>query len=433
MENVLRKLSGALWGLPMLILIMGTGILLTLSLRFIQFRRFGASVRSAFGRDEKTSAISPFSSLCTFLSAAMGTGNIIGVAVCIKEGGIGAPVWMTIGALLTMPICFSETFLAVKNKEKGPGAAAYLKRPKVYTFLGFLSGLLGLGSVIQVSAISSGIENFSSELGKNLGNISPFVGFISAVLILIILSGGLKRVASFSEKMVPPLTVVYFVSCFLILFVFRDNIIPSVKDMLYEAFNFRSAAIGSAGGILLTISRGIAMGVFTNEAGLGTSGIAISQGVSEKPYKGGLISMFGIFVDTVLMCNLTAITFISAGGVKDSRTGWDMASEVFKKGFFFSPNLGSFILMICVCFFAFASIIGWSYYGEAFFRFTFKRLSPKIYKYLFSLAVFLGSFLSRSSLFYFSDIFNALMAFPNVITLLFSVGKITKEVRKSES
>jgi AGCS family alanine or glycine:cation symporter len=203
--------------------------------------------------------------------------------------------------------------------------------------------------------------------------------------------------------------------------------------MLSSAFNFRSAFVGSSGGILLTISRGIAMGVFTNEAGLGTSGIAISQGVSKDPYKGGLIAMFGIFVDTVLMCNITAITFLSSVSISEVNSGWDMASEVFKKGFYFAPYLGSFILMICICFFAFASIIGWSYYGEVFFLHTFKKLSPKIYKYLFSAAVFLGSFLSRGSLFYFSDIFNALMAYPNVITLALKSREIRKELIKRES
>ncbi len=433
MENILRDISGALWGFPMLILIMCSGILLTLSLRFIQFRSFGKSVRAAFGREGGNGAISPFSSLCTFLSAAMGTGNIIGVAVCIKEGGIGAPVWMTIGAVLTMPICFSETFLSVKNKGQGPGAAAYLKRGRGYTFLGFLSSVLGLGSVIQVSAISSSVENFSKECGKNIGSVAPIVGLFSAVLILVILSGGLKRVASLSEKLVPPLTVVYFISCGIILFVSKENIIPSIRAMVSAAFDFRSAAIGSAGGILLTISRGIAMGVFTNEAGLGTSGIAISQGVSTDPLKGGLISMFGIFIDTILMCNITAVTFVSSGVISGENSGWNMAGEAFRKGFFFAPKLGGFILMLCVSAFAFASIIGWSYYGEVFFSHTFKKASPKIYKYLFSAAVFLGSFLSRGSLFYFSDIFNALMAYPNIITLLIKSGEIRKELIKRES
>ena len=425
MERILRSVSSALWGFPMIFLIIGTGIFLTVYYRFFKYCSFGKTVRAAFSAKGNGDGISPFSSLCTFLSAAMGTGNIIGVAVCMKEGGAGAPIWMSIGALLSMPICFSETFLAVKNRDKGIGTAAYLKHKKLYSTFGFLSAILGMGPVIQVEAISSGIENFAHANGVVPGNIRVLVG--------VIIFGGLPRIASFSEKMIPFLTVLYLLSCSAILFVNRGNILSSVVYMFKSAFSVRTAVIGSAGGFFLTVSRGIAMGVFTNEAGLGTSGIALSQSGHRSPVSGGLVSVFGIFIDTIVMCNITALSIMVSGAYFTDLSGWDMTNEAFRTGFYKNEALGSFILMICLCFFAFASIIGWSYYGEVFFKTVFGGVPVKVYKILFSAAVFLGAFIDKGALFSISDIFNALMAYPNIITVISRRKEVRSELLKTEA
>ncbi|MBQ5320870.1 MAG: sodium:alanine symporter family protein [Oscillospiraceae bacterium] len=419
MENFLHRLSSALWGGPLLILIVCAGVYFTIKLRLPQIRLLPEAAKVSFGKGG-----SAFSSLCTFLSAAMGTGNIIGVAVCMNEGGPGAVFWMGLSAFLLMPLVFSESFLAVRYKDKAIGAAGYMKRGKIYSLLGLLSAIFGMGTIVQVNAALGGAENYFFPSGApNIARV--FLGAALSLLVGLVITGSAKRIGKTAEKLVPFLAVVYFFSCAVILIFSYKNIIPAITLIIKDAFSFKSAIHGAAGGAFLMISRGISMGVFTNETGIGTSGIAVSgMGVS-SPRDGGLISMFGVFIDTIVMCNLTAVCLIASGAYSSSPDGWEMTDTAFRSGFSFSPEMGSFILMLCLFFFAFASMIGWSYYGEVFFRNLFPKGNIRIYHIAFISLCFLGVFIRKGSLFYITDLFNAFMAFPNIFAVMIHRGEVT--------
>lgn len=418
MEDFLHRLSSALWGGPLLILILLTGVYFSFKLKFPQIRLLPSAVKVSFKKDKGA-----FSSLCTFLSAAMGTGNIIGVAVCMKEGGPGAVFWMGLSAFLLMPLVFSESFLAVRYKDRAIGASGYMKKGKMYSLLGLLSAVFGMGTIVQVNAALSGTENYFFPSGAPFG-ARILIGAALSLLVGFVITGSAKRIGKTAEKIVPILALVYFFSATIILIFNYDKIIPAVSLIIKDAFSFQSVYHGLGGSAFLMISRGISMGVFTNEAGIGTSGIAVSgMGVS-SPRDGGLISMFGVFIDTIVMCNLTAVCLIASGAYSQSPGGWEMTDKAFRNGFFFSPNTGSFVLMLCLFFFAFASMIGWSYYGEVFFKNLFPKGNIKIYHIFFISLCFLGIFIRKGSLFYITDLFNAFMVFPNV----FAVFKKSREI-----
>ncbi len=430
MQSFLNFLHACLWSAPVIIFIVGTGVFLTIYYRFFQFRRFGEIVRCSFKKGENGGAVSPFASLCTFLSAAMGTGNIIGVAVCMKEGGAGAPVWMTISALFTSAICFSESFLAIKHREKGTGPMAYLRHRKVYAAIGLLSAILGMGTLLGVNSVLTGVENFTREINLTLPHLKVFVGGIVALLVFIIISGGLKRISSLCEKMIPFLTILYILGCGFILVKNRANVIPSVVYMLKSAFNPEAVAYGISGGLFLVMGKGIAMGIFTNEAGIGTSGIALCQAGESSSVSGGFSGVFGVFVDTVVVCNITALSIMSSGAYFKDLSGWEMTNFAFQTGFSFCPFLGTAILSFCLVIFAFAAIIGWSFYGEVFWREVFSSFDVKGYRFLFSLALFLGVFSEKEGLFCLPDIFNALMTIPNVIRIILCRREVREELIK---
>lgn len=419
MEEFLHRLSSALWGGPLLILIVAAGLYFTFKLRAPQLRLLKRSVKVSFSEGA-------FSSLCTFLSAAMGTGNIVGVAVCMKEGGAGAVFWMGLSAFLLMPLVYSEAFLAVRHRDKAIGAAGYMKRGRLYSFLGLVSAVFGMGTVVQVNASLGGIENhFFAE-----GFPFPYKMIFSAAaafLVGLVITGSAKRIEKTARTLVPVLGVIYLLSCLLILAVNRENIIPSFLYIIKTAFCPKAAASGFTGGIFLCISRGVSMGVFTNEAGIGTSGIAVSDMGITSPYKGGMVSMFGVFIDTILMCTLTAVCLLCSGAYFNSQSGWDMTSTAFREGFFFSPDFGSVVLMVCLFCFGFASMIGWCYYGEVFFRNLFERANIRIYHTAFISMVFLGAFIEKGALFYITDLFNAFMAFPNIFAVMKHRNEVVAE------
>ena len=360
----------------------------------------------------------------------MGTGNIIGVAVCLKEGGAGAPVWMTLSALFTSAICFSESFLAIKHREKGVGPMAYLRHRKVYALVGLLSAVFGMGTLLGVNSVLTGVDNFTRQIDVDIPYLNILVGFSVAVLVFIIISGGLKRIAALCEKMIPFLTVLYILGCAFILFKNRANIIPSVVYMLRSAFHPEAVAYGSAGGLFLTMSRGISMGIFTNEAGIGTSGIALCQAGENSAVSGGYSGVFGVFVDTVVVCNITALSIMSSGAFFMDLSGWEMTNFAFRSGFSFCPFLGTVVLSFCLVIFAFAAIIGWSFYGEVFWREVLPKLDVKFYRLLFSAALFLGVFYEKEGLFCLPDIFNALMTVPNVLRLVICRREVREELVK---
>ena len=430
LQSFFSLLHSVLWSAPVIIFIVGTGVFLTVYYRFFQFRRFGGIVKSSFKKAEGKDGISPFSSLCTFLSAAMGTGNIIGVAVCMKEGGAGAPVWMTLSALFTSAICFSESFLSIKHRKKGTGPMAYLRHRKGYAFIGLLSAILGMGTLLGVNSVLTGTENFTREIGVRVPGLKVFVGATVALLTFIIISGGLKRISSLCEKMIPFLTVLYIIGCGFILFKNRENIIPSIVYMIKSAFCPSAVAYGISGGLFVAVGKGIAMGIFTNEAGIGTSGIALCQAGENSALSGGFSGVFGVFVDTIVVCNVTALSIMSSGAYFMELSGWEMTNFAFRSGFSFYPFLGTVILSVCLVIFAFAAIIGWSFYGEVFWREVFSGIDIRWYRMLFSLALFLGVFSEKEGLFCLPDIFNALMTVPNVIRLIVCRREVREELVK---
>lgn len=427
----LDKLDSFVWGPPLLILLVGTGIMLTIRLGGIQLLKLPYALKLVFKKDQSGEGdISSFGALCTALAATVGTGNIIGVATAIAAGGPGALFWMWLAAFFGMATKYAEGVLAIKyrqldeNGQVAGGPMYYITngmgekfKPLAifFAFSGVLVALLGMGTFTQVNAITSSIENTLHLPAKG-------VGLVLALLVGIITFRGIDSISKVAEKVVPVMAVSYLIICLTILATHYASIVPAFQLIFKSAFTPLAAIGGFAGAtVSMAIRNGIARGVFSNESGLGSAPIAAAAAKTEWAAEQGLISMIGTFIDSLIICTLTGLTLIVTGV-------WQMpevaTSSLTETAFnMVLPTiggipLGSVLLMVCLSLFAFTTILGWNYYGERCCEFLFGVKSIKPYRIIFILMVGLGAFLQLEAVWLIADIVNGLMALPNLIAIV---------------
>ena len=369
--DVLNQIDSFVWGPPLLILLVGTGILLTYRLRLLQIFQLKKALSLIFSAENKGSGdIDSFKALCTALAATVGTGNIVGVATAIKAGGPGAIFWMWIAAFFGMATKYAEGCLAVKyrevdsNGEISGGPMYYIKnglgekwKPLafLFSFCGVLVAYFGIGTFAQVNSIID-ISNITF-------GVSPYiVGGIVTALVAAITLGGLQSIAKTAEKIVPTMAVVYFIVTVTILVLSWDKIPAAIMMVLESAFTPTAAMGGFLGAsVIVAMRNGIARGVFSNESGLGSAPIVAAAAKTKWPAEQGLISMTGTFIDTIIICTLTGLTIIVSGEWMGNLNGAALTNAAFGSVF---PTIGSYLLCICLALFAFTTILGWNYYGE---------------------------------------------------------------------
>ena len=430
LEEVLKNIDGIVWGPPLLILLVGTGIYFTFKLNFIQMFKLPLAIKYLFLNDDDKSdneakgEVSSFAALCTALSATIGTGNIVGVATAIATGGPGALFWMWVAAFFGMATKYAEGVLAIKyrevdeNGEMSGGPMYYIEKgvgnkflANMFAFFGIAVALLGIGTFGQVNSISkAALISFNIPIW--------FTAIIITILVTLVTLGGIKRISNVAEKIVPTMAILYILGALLVLICNFKAIPSAITLIIKSAFN-PSAVLGGTTGITisLAIQMGIGRGVFSNEAGLGSAPIAAAAAKTKYPVKQGLISMTGTFIDTIIICTMTGLAIVLTGSFNSGLEGAAMTTFAFENGLPFAI-IGKYIVNIGLIFFAFTTIIGWNYYGERCIQYLIGIKGIKFYKIIFIALVGVGPFLSLNLVFIIADIVNGLMALPNLIGLI---------------
>ncbi|HEL1690379.1 TPA: sodium:alanine symporter family protein [Streptococcus suis] len=438
MLELFKAINNLVWGPPLLLLLVGTGVYLTLRLGVFQIGKLPTAFRLIFSSDQSGQGdVSSFAALCTALAATVGTGNIVGVATAITTGGPGALFWMWVAAFFGMATKYAEGFLAIKYRTKdangqvagGPmhyitlGMGQKWKPLAVFFAIsGVLVALLGIGTFSQVNSITASLET-------SFGLEPPLVSVITAISIAFVVFGGIEKISNVSTKIVPFMAILYILASITVLAVHWDQLLPTLALVFKSAFTPAAAVGGFAGAtVQQAIQRGIARGVFSNESGLGSAPIAAAAAKSDNPVEQGLISMTGTFIDTLIICTLTGFTIL----VTDQWSVEGLAGAPLTQAAFATVfgNTGSIALTISLVLFAFTTILGWSYYGERCIEFLFGTKSILPYRLLFVAMVALGGFLKLDLIWTIADIVNGLMALPNLIALLALSPVIIKETRQ---
>lgn len=442
MIQFLDQLDNFIWGTPLLVLLVGTGIMLTIRLGLIQVTKLPQALKLIFKSDHSGEGdISSFGALCTALAATVGTGNIIGVATALAAGGPGALFWMWLAAFFGMATKYAEGVLAIKyrqtdaNGQVAGGPMYYITngmgekfKPLAifFAFSGILVALLGIGTFTQVNAITSSIEN-------TLHLPAEVVGIVLAILVGIVTFGGINSISKVAEKIVPVMAISYLIICLTILATHYASIVPAFQLIFESAFTPLAAVGGFTGAtVAMAIRNGIARGVFSNESGLGSAPIAAAAAKTEWAAEQGLISMTGTFIDSLIICTLTGLTLMVTGvwQMEDVATGalTETAFNTILPTIGGLP-LGSLLLMVCLSLFAFTTILGWNYYGERCCEFLFGVKSIMPYRLIFVLMVGLGAFLQLEAVWLIADIVNGLMALPNLIAIVALSGVVVAETK----
>lgn len=428
-QSILSTIDSIIWGPPLLILLVGTGIYLTWRLKLLQIFKLPLALKYIFSKDEDNDEdakgdVTSYGALCTALSATIGTGNIVGVATAIKAGGPGALFWMWIAAFFGMATKYAEGLLAIKyrevdeNGQMSGGPMYYIKNglglnwlAKLFAIFGVGVALLGIGTFGQVKSIAD-----AAQIGFNIPLVATAV--VVTILVALVTLGGIKRISSVSEKVVPFMAILYIVGVILVL-IFNFTKIPSAISLIIRSAFNPEAALGGAVGITISIAmqRGIGRGVFSNEAGLGSAPIAAAAAKTNSPVKQGLISMTGTFIDTIIICTMTGIVIVVTGSFSGNLEGAALTTAAFENGLPIAI-LGKYIVNMGLIFFAFTTILGWNYYGERCIEYLFGVRGIKPYKIIFIVLVAIGPFLPLEMIFIIADIVNGLMAFPNLIGLI---------------
>jgi AGCS family alanine or glycine:cation symporter len=432
-------LNGVVWGPYMLILLVGTGVYFTIRTNFFQVRKFGFSMKETlftiFKKDEsaKEGDISPFQALTTALAATVGTGNIAGVATAIALGGPGAIFWMWVSAFFGMMTKFAEVVLAIHYREKNEegnwvgGPMYYISKGLNMKWLGIVFSVFGalaafgIGNMVQSNSVASALESTFS--------IPPIItGIVLAVLAGLVILGGIKRIGSVTEKIVPFMAVFYILGALTIL-ILNFKGVPTAFALIFESAFAPKAAVGGFAGatVMMAMRRGVARGVFSNEAGLGSAPIAHAAARTDHPVRQGLWGIFEVFADTIIICSLTALTILSTGVWNSGTTGAALTTEAFNVGL---PGAGGIIVAIGILFFAFSTILSWAYYGEKCAEYLFGSKINKFYRMAWIPVIVLGSVASLELVWDIADTLNGLMAIPNLVGLLGLSGlvfKLTKE------
>ncbi|GAB3678689.1 alanine/glycine:cation symporter family protein [Salinisphaera aquimarina] len=426
LNNVLSTLSGWVWGPVMLILLLGTGIYLTIGLGGLPQRKlfYGFSMLFA-GRKKSTEPgdITPFQALATALAATVGTGNIAGVATAIHLGGPGAIFWMWVTAIVGMATKYGEAVLAVNYRETN-AEGAYVGGPMYYIRNGlgehwkWLAFAFALFATVAAFGIGNTVQSNSvAQVFHQSMSIPTWItGIVLAVGVAAVILGGLQRLASVTEKLVPFMAIVYVAGALLVLLL-NASAVPGAFGLIFsDAFTGTAATGGFAGaGVIMAIRFGVARGIFSNEAGLGSAPIAHAAARTDSPVRQGVVAMLGTFIDTIIVCTMTALVIIASGTWASGTTGAQLSAEAFTAGM---PGPGGWIVSFGLVIFAFSTILAWSYYGERAAEYIFGSGIIKPYRVLWVIAVFIGAIAQLDLVWLIADVMNALMAIPNLIALL---------------
>lgn len=451
-SDTLVKVDDFVWGPVMLVLLVGTGIFLTIRLKFRPWKNLGFAIKSTLSKEARTTKrgegdVSPFSALTTALAATIGTGNIVGVATAMVSGGPGALVWMWISACFGLTSKFSECMLAIKYREvneKGEmsGGPMYtmkkgFKNKKIGAFLGMLFAVFaviasfGIGNMTQANSISESLKstfNFDEKI----------VGVVLTVLALVIIVGGIKTISKVSSVVVPLMAIFYIIAGLIVVVMNIQNLPSGIVMIFKMAFSSQAVSGGGAGvitaGVMNAMRYGVARGVFSNEAGMGSAAITASAATTDDPVRQGYINMTGTFWDTIVVCTITGLCIASSGVLgtvgEDGKLvqGAALTILAFKSAL---GEVGAILVTIGIALFAFSTILGWEYHGEKAFEYIFGTHKYNMaYRIIFSLVVFVGATTTLQVVWNFSDIANALMAIPNLICLLVMSKVIAKEVER---
>ena len=459
-NDILVKIDDVVWGIPTIVLILVTGLILTIRTRGIQFTKLGRAFKQIFKKNEGEGELSGFSALCTALSATIGTGNIVGVATAIVAGGPGALFWMWFAAILGTATKYAECMLAIKYREvkadgtvlggpfytieKGMGSK-WKWLAVLFAIFGVAAGLLGIGTMTQINGITSAVNMaIESDVAFSFaGNEYTWATVIGGAIVTIcaalVIIGGLKRIAKVAEKIVPAMAIIYIFLGLSVL-IMNATKIPAAFVLIFKsAFGWQAAAGGAAGYFLKQVmdsmQKGIARGIFSNEAGLGSAPIAAAPVKTEEPVEQGLVNMTGTIIDTLIVCTMTGlaivIAFCNPEFVRDGATGVQLTSKAL------SFNLGGdgvsvqFLLMLCLAFFAFTTILGWDYYSEKCLEYLSNGRMKFVmfYRVLYIVMIAIGPYFTVDAVFTIADITNGLMAIPNCIALIVLSGVVAKETK----
>ncbi|MGN1023888.1 MAG: alanine/glycine:cation symporter family protein [Lachnospiraceae bacterium] len=454
-NSVLNSIDNFVWGVPLMVLILSGGILLSVRVRFLQVRNLPLAFKWVFHNEKgQEGEVSSFAALMTALSATIGTGNIVGVATAVCAGGPGALFWMIVAAFFGMATKYSEALLAVKYRdvdangktlggpfyyiEKGMGKK-WTPLAKLFAFFGCCVGLFGIGTFSQVNGIVSAVNNFFNPAGNTpieIPGIGSYSGvtilssLVLAVVVALVVIGGLQRISKVASVIVPFMSILYFVFAMLLIILHITEVPAAFAQIVIGAFRPRAIAGGIAGSMLVAMQKGIARGIFSNEAGLGSAPIAAAAAKTKEPVRQGLVSMTGTFLDTIIICNLTGLSIVITGAWKvDGLEGVAVTTYAFQQGLPFPERFSAFVLMLCLIFFAFTTILGWDYYSERCLTYLShgSRKAVKIFRWFYIFAVFLGPYMTVSAVWTIADICNGLMAIPNMIALFALNGVVAKE------
>ena len=424
-ESILSAIDSFIWGAPLLILLSGTGLYLTLRLGFIQIRYLPRALGYLFKKDKGGKGdVSSFAALCTALAATIGTGNIVGVATAVQAGGPGAIFWMWLVALLGMATKYAECLLAVKYRVRDKngfmagGPMYYIESglgikwlAKLFALFGVMVAFFGIGTFPQVNAITYAMQDTF--------NVPVLVtAIIVTLLVGLIILGGVKRIATASSVIVPFMAILYVTTSLVIILLNIEKVPDAISLIIYSAFE-PQAALGGAVGftVMKAIQSGVARGIFSNESGLGSAPIAAAAAQTREPVRQGLISMTGTFLDTIIVCTMTGIVLVLTGAWNNSElAGATVTNYAFAQGL--GTSIGATIVTVGLLFFAFTTILGWCYYGERCFVYLVGIRGVKLYRLAYIVLVGLGSFLHLNLIWIIADIVNGLMAFPNLIALI---------------
>ena len=456
-DTIIKTIDDKVWGLPLITLILFTGFLLTVRLGLLQVKHLGKALKFMVKNEEEGHGeVTSFGALCTALSATIGTGNITGVATALAAGGPGALFWMVVAAFLGMATKYAEGLLAIKYRMIDAGGHVlggpfyYIENgmgkkwrwlAKIFAFFGACVGLFGIGTFTQVNSIASAVKNFFdpnsahvafSMFGRDYSLATVITGLVLTLCVGLVVIGGIKRIAKVSEVVVPFMAILYVVLALIIIFTNITAVPAALISIVKSAFTGSALAGGTLGTMVMAMQQGIARGIFSNESGLGSAPIAAAAAMTKEPARQGLVSMTGTFIDTIIICTMTGLSIVIAGTWMDpDLEGVEITMAAFQKGLPFPPEAASFSLMVCLVFFAFTTILGWNYYGERCIEYLFNREQSVVkgYRWLYILAVFIGPYMTVAAVWNIADIFNALMAFPNLIALLALSGVVVKESR----
>ena len=456
-EAILTKIDDWVWGIPLIVLIMAAGIFLTCRVKLLQVFHLPKALKFMFQNEaDGEGEVTSFGALCTALSATIGTGNIVGVATAIVAGGPGALFWMIVAAFFGMATKYSEGLLAIKYRviDKDGHALGgpfyYIERGMgkgwkwlavFFAVFGVGAGLFGIGTFTQVQSVTAAINNFFDPNNQNVAfslfgnNYSWSVvigGLIITLAAALVIIGGIKRISKVSEFVVPFMAVIYIVLCACIIICNITKIPAAVVEIVRGAFGLDAIAGGALGAMIVAMQKGVARGIFSNESGLGSAPIAAAAAQTKEPVRQGLVTMTGTFIDTIIICTCTGLAIVLTGAWDLGLEGVAVTTYAFQSGIpFVSKEVASFALMICLVFFAFTTILGWNYYSERCLEYLTggKKWANVIFRWLYIAAVFVGPYMTLSAVWTIADIFNGMMAFPNIIALLALSGVIAKETK----